>query len=134
MRRGLGHERPDQRPAIYEEQKMTTQTLGMPSQQTAGLYRFISPEQAVKEIVDSVRHSQIYEQWISDVLSKARYMYNELLPPDRAPFLAAFRGQFGDDANALSNQHLMAKYANEATEAISEARDALYGTAEENSW
>ena len=106
---------------------MQSKTIGIPSQNTPGLYRFVTPEEAVKIIVKMVRYSLIFEQWNYSLLYTARGIYSKMLPPDRAPFLAAFRKEFGDDVDALTDPTKMARIATESYEAVQEARDCMYG-------
>ena len=106
---------------------MQTKTIGIPSQDTEGLYLFMAPEEAVKMIVKKVRYSLIFEQWNCSLMYTARGIYNKMLPPDRAPFLAAFRKEFGDDVDALTDPVKMARIATDSYEAVQEARDCMYG-------
>lgn len=105
---------------------MQTQTIGIPSSTTEGCYRFMVPKDAVDAIVKSIRVSSIYEQWIYSVMLAAKHTYKQLLPPDREPFLAALRDQFGDDADTLTNNAQMGNYRASANEAVQDARDCMY--------
>ena len=106
---------------------MQTKTIGIPSQDTEGLYLFVAPEEAVKMIVKKVRYSLIFEQWNCSLLCAARGVYRKMLPPDRAPFLAAFRKEFGDDVDALTDPAKMELIADASSEAVQEAIDCMYG-------
>ncbi|MHB8408324.1 MAG: hypothetical protein ACYDHY_09600 [Acidiferrobacterales bacterium] len=106
---------------------MQTKNISIPSGVTDGLYRFVTPAEAVRTVVNGVRYSAIYEQWHYEVLSAAKRLHNRLLPPDRARFLVAFRLEFGDDVDALTDDGKMRRYGATSREAVQEARACMYG-------
>lgn len=105
---------------------MQNQTIGLPSPSTQGLYRFMTPKEAVKTIVDATRYRSIYEQWNYELLCTARGVYSKMLPSDREMFVSAFRQEFGDDADALADPSKMARIGAYASKAVQEVKDYLY--------
>lgn len=83
--------------------------------------RYVLAHDLAAEVVRSVRHSQIFEQWNYDCACAVHYAARALAPFDGAAFLVASGYQ------ELSLDEL----ATASAEAIEEAKLALYGEPEE---
>ena len=106
---------------------MQTKTIGLPSRSTEGLYRFMTPKEAVEASTKSAQYHSVYEQWICNVLGAARAYYNKMLLSDRELFLAALRQEFGEDADVLVDDAAMNRVNKRGGEAVQEAIVCMYG-------
>lgn len=106
---------------------MQTETIGLPSRSTEGLYRFMTPKEAVDAITKLAQRHSVYEQWFCNVIGAARACYNKMLPSDRELLLTALRQEFGEDANALVDDAVRDRIAECGEMAVQEAIACMYG-------